>query len=154
MEEIYRAEGTVHRGFVGQITYTVCLEKPLTKMDIHFWFDADKRTFSPEEATRERIQETQALCREKYGMDMTEEEARHVILHDMKTEIHTLATMDDQFMGCVHKQLTDRHMIFDGEYASEGCVPQRVIDGVIKVTVLVFNVIKDHTHYALTLSGE
>ena len=68
MEEIYRVEGTVHRGFVGQITYTVCLEKPLKKMDIHFWFDSDKRTFSPEEATQERIEETQALCREKYGM--------------------------------------------------------------------------------------
>jgi hypothetical protein len=45
-------------------------------------------------------------------------------------------------------------MLYDGEYASEGCIPQQKIDGVLKVTVLVFNVIKDNTHYQLTVSGE
>ena len=72
----------------------------------------------------------------------------------MKTEIHTLATLNDEFIGCIHKQLSDRHMLYDGDYASEGCIPCETFEGVLKVTVLVFNVIKDHTTYKLTVSGE
>ena len=82
------------------------------------------------------------------------ERAKEIILNDMKTEIHTLATLNDVFIGCIHKQLSDRHMLYDGDFASEGCIPQKTIDGVLKVTVLVFNVIKDNTRYQLTVSGE
>ncbi|MCR5681047.1 MAG: hypothetical protein K6G29_01240, partial [Clostridiales bacterium] len=56
-------------------------------------------------------------------------------------------------LGCIHKQLTDRHMRYDGETASEGCIPRASFEGVLKVTVLVFNVIKDDTHYRLCVSG-
>ena len=155
MNELYHTEGIVNRGFVGQITYTVCLEKPLTKLDIHFAFDASKRTFRPEEVTKELILDTIESCRRSNGgLEIDEKRARDVILGDMKTEIHTLATLNDEFIGCIHKQLPDRHMLYDGEYASDGCIPQKEIDGVLKVTVLVFNVIKDGTRYALTVSGE
>lgn len=155
MNELYRVEGTVNRGFVGQITYTVCLEKPLTKLDIHFAFDASKRTFRPEDVTEELIRDTieSGFCNNG-GLVIDEKRARDVILGDMKTEIHTLATLNDAFIGCIHKQLSDRHMLYDGETASEGCIPQKEIDGVLKVTVLVFNVIKDGTRYVLTVSGE
>lgn len=154
MKEIYRVEGALNRGFVGQITYMVCLEKPCTRLDIHFRFDDDKRRYRPEDVTDALIADTIAVCREKYGIESSEEQARHVILGDMKTEIHTLATLNDQFIGCIHKQLSDRHMLYDGKFASEGCIPCEKIDGVLKVTVLVFNVIKDDTRYTLTVSGE
>ena len=94
------------------------------------------------------------LLRENYGLEYSEQRAKDVILGDMKTEIHTLATLNDEFIGCIHKQLDDRHMLYDGETASDGCIPQQKIDGVLKVTVLVFNVIKDNTRYSLTVSGE
>ena len=154
MNELYRVEGTLSRGFVGQITYTVCLEEPLGKLDIHFTFDGDKRKYRPEEVTEELIRDTQETCLRNYDLTVDDGRAREIILGDMKTEIHTLATLNDEFMGCVHKQLTDRHMIWDGENASEGCIPCPVVDGVLKVTVLVFNVIKDGTRYCLTVSGE
>ena len=154
MKELYRVEGTLNRGFVGQITYTVCLEEPLGKLDIHFTFDGDKRKYRPEEVTEELIRDTQETCLRNYDLTVDDGRAREIILGDMKTEIHTLATLNDEFMGCVHKQLTDRHMIWDGENASEGCIPCPVVDGVLKVTVLVFNVIKDGTRYCLTVSGE
>ncbi|MBQ7931268.1 MAG: hypothetical protein IJ334_09685 [Clostridia bacterium] len=154
MNELYHVEGTLNRGFVGQITYMVCLEKPCDKLDIHFTFDKRKRKYSQNEATPERIAETIEVCRRDYGLEITEERAREIILNDMKTEIHTLATLNDEFIGCIHKQLSDRHMLYDGEFASEGCIPQPKIDGVLKVTVLVFNVIKDNTRYQLTVSGE
>ncbi|MBQ2546636.1 MAG: hypothetical protein II836_03015 [Clostridia bacterium] len=154
MKELYRVEGVVNRGFVGQITYTVCLEETLEKLDIHFSFDADKRTFRPEDVTDELIRDTIETCRRNYDLAIGEERARQIVLGDMKTEIHTLATINDEFLGCIHKQLTDRHMRYDGGTASEGCIPRESFDGVLKVTVLVFNVIKDGTHYCLTVSGE
>lgn len=155
MKQIYAIEGVVNRGFVGQITYTVCLEEPLKTLDIHFTFDADKRTFRPEDVTPELIVETVEAAEQKCGgLRLDEKRAREVILYDMKTEIHTLATLNDAFIGCVHKQLTDRHMLYENGGVSEGCIPQEAFDGVLKVTVLVFNVIKDDTHYVLTVSGE
>ena len=154
MKQLYRAEGKLDAGFVGQITYTVCLEEPLRKLDIHFVFDGDKRKYRPEEVTEDLIRDTKEICCKNYGLTIDDRRAREIILGDMKTEIHTLATLNDAFIGCVHKQLTDRHMLWDGESASEGCIPRPSFDGVLKVTVLVFNVIKDGTGYDLTVSGE
>lgn len=152
MKEIYRVEGTLNKGFVGQITYMVCLEEVYHKLDIEFEFD--KRRYSPEEVTPELIHETIDLCREKYGLESSEDDARRVILEDMKTELHTLATLNDEFIGCVHKQLLDRHMTYDGDFASEGCIPRERFEGVLKVTVLAFNVLQNGTHYALTVRAE
>lgn len=154
MKELYRVGGALNRGFVGQITYMVCLEQACEKLDIEFSFDADKQRYRPEEITPALIADTLRVCREKYGLTGTEEDARRVILNDMKTEIHTLATLNDEFIGCVHKQLTHRHMTYDGETASEGCIPRPRFEGVLKVTVLVFNVLKDDTHYTLTVRAE
>lgn len=154
MNELYHVEGILNKGFVGQITYMVCLEKPYDKLDIHFSFDKDKRTYREEEVTPELMREVAESIRENYGLESSEQRAKDVILGDMKTEIHTLATLNDEFIGCIHKQLDDRHMLYDGETASDGCIPQQKIDGVLKVTVLVFNVIKDSTRYSLTVSGE
>ena len=50
MNELYHVEGILNRGFVGQITYMVCLEKPYDKLDIHFSFDKNNintSRFSP-----------------------------------------------------------------------------------------------------------
>lgn len=153
MDELYHVKGVLNRGFVGQITYTVCLEKTYEKLDIHFSFDADKRTYRPEDVTEELIRDTVESSFRNNGLVIDEKRAREVILGDMKTEIHTLAELNGGFIGCIHKQLTDRHMRYDGEFASEGCIPQSAFDGVLKVTVLVFNVIKDGTHYDLSVSA-
>lgn len=154
MKELYRVEGTLNRGFVGQITYMVCLDTPLQKLDIHFSFDNDKRTYQPEDITEAFIAETIETCRTNCALELSVAEARQLILGDMKTEIHTLATINDEFIGCIHKQLVDRHMLYDGDFASEGCIPRQNFEGVLKITVLVFNVIKDNTHYNLIVSGE
>ena len=154
MQPIYHVEGILNRDFVGQITYTVCLEKPCDKLDIHFCFDSDKIHFQPEDVTDALIQSTKDEVNQNYGFLPDADAAKDIILKSMKTEIHTLATLNDTFIGCIHRQLTDRHMRFDGENTTPGCVPQTHFEGVLKVTVLVFNVIKDTTHYALTVSGE
>lgn len=152
MKEIYSVEGILKKGFVGQITYTVCLDNPLSKLDIGFRFD--KQHYSPELVTAELVDQMRTLYRDLYGAERTGDEMRSCILHDMKTEIHTLATLNGEFIGCIHRQLTDRHMTFDGENTAPGCIPQESFEGVLKITVLVFNVILDGTHYELTVTGE
>ena len=221
MKELYHVEGIVNRGFVGQITYMICLEEPCTEMDIHLTYDyaelryqdnkmtpaeviqvympphlrkkypqisppvlkeyfalseEERRShpiITPEmlaeiypaseencrrnpEITPEVLRNTIAAIKEMSGSEVDEERARKILIYDidLKTEIHPLAMLNDEFIGCIHKQLPDRHMIFRGEEVSHGCIPQEKFEGVLKITLLVFNVAKDNTHYTLTVSGK
>ena len=110
MTELYRAGGCLNEGFVGQIAYTVCLDRVYEELD-------------------------------------------RLILHEAKAEIHIAVMMNDAFLGCVHRQLTDRHLHFTATEATEGCIPSASYFGVLKVIVLVFNVILDDTRYELSVSA-
>lgn len=148
MKTIYTVGGVLNKGFVGQISYTVCLDKEYHEMDIAFTFDKQHYTHITEEAETEFI----AACKGEYESEIREREQIINTLKGMKTEIHTIATMNDAFIGGVHKQLTERHMHYSPEYTSEGCLPQESLQGVIRLTLVVFNVILDDTHYEVTLS--
>ena len=151
-QQIYRVGGMLDAGFVGQITYTISLDQVYDELDIHFSFD--KRLYSESDVTPELIDKLQTLCTAKYDAPTYPvEEFRQTILHEMKTEIHTMAELNDDFIGCIHRQLTDRHMLFTKEFTSDGCLAQDTFSGVLKVTVLVFNVLLDNTQYTLTVSG-
>lgn len=219
--ELYHVEGTLNKGFVGQITYMVSLEQPYTELDVHLTYDyaelryqdqkmtrddvidvylpSDKRTkyseitppvlkaffnmseeerrnhplITPEiyeefsaaaeahrqtkpEITEDILQETIEAIRIMSGVTISPEEARKILIYeiDLKTEIHPLAMLNDEFIGCIHRQESDRHMIFRSDYATEGCIPQERIEGVLKLTLLVFNIAKDNTRYTLTVSGK
>lgn len=151
-QQIYRVGGMLDAGFVGQITYTISLDQVYDELDIHFSFD--KRLYSESDVTPELIDRLQTLCTAKYDAPTYPvEEFRQTILHEMKTEIHTMAELNDNFIGCIHRQLTDRHMLYTKEFTSDGCLAQDTFSGVLKVTVLVFNVLLDNTQYTLTVSG-
>lgn len=151
-QQIYRVGGMLDAGFVGQITYTISLDQVYDELDIHFSFD--KRLYSESDVTPELIDRLQTLCTAKYDAPTYPvEEFRQTILHEMKTEIHTMAELNDNFIGCIHRQLTDRHMLYTKEFTSNGCLAQDTFSSVLKVTVLVFNVLLDNTQYTLTVSG-
>ena len=151
-QQIYRVGGMLDAGFVGQITYTISLDQVYDELDIHFRFD--KRLYSESDVTPKLIDKLQTLCTAKYDAPTYPvEEFRQTILHEMKTEIHTMAELNDDFIGCIHRQLTDRHMLYTKEFTSDGCLAQDTFSGVLKVTVLVFNVLLDNTQYTLTVSG-
>ncbi len=177
MNELYRVEGTLNKCFMGQITYTVCLEKPCTELDIHLTYEFAElryrdddlphdeiiKVYKTEEyfrscppITPEVLEKTIREVSDMSGYTISEEEARRYLVYDidLKTEIHTLATLNDEFIGCVHKHLPDRHMIFRPDFASHGCIPREKLEGVLKVTLLVFNVAKDNTRYTLSVSGQ
>lgn len=149
MESIYETGGILGEGFVGQISYTVCLDRVYDAMDIEFTFD--KQHYP--DITKEMAEKTRQSC---IGMPEYEHASDEEIIdamRGMKTEIHTIVTMNDTFIGGVHKQLTTRHMEFSKDYTSDGCIPQDSISGVIKVTLAVFNVLLDGTNYRLKLSA-
>lgn len=148
MKTIYTASGTLNKGFVGQISYTVCLDKEYRGMDIAFTFDKQHYTDITEELRAELI----AACEGEYETEIATEEQINNAIAGMKTEIHTIAAMNDNFIGGIHKQLTERHMHYSPEYTSEGCLPMESLHGVIRLTLVVFNVILDDTHYEVTLS--
>ncbi len=148
MKTIYNVGGILNKGFVGQISYTVCLDQEYSEMDIAFTFDKQHYTTITEDLKTELI----AACNGAYSSETSSDEKITDALKGMKTEIHTLATMNDVFIGGVHKQLTTRHMLYSPEYTSEGCIPQKSINGVIKITLVIFNVIQDDTHYQVTLA--
>ena len=151
-QQIYRVGGMLDAGFVGQITYTISLDQVYDELDIHFRFD--KRLYSESDVTPKLIDKLQTLCTAKYDAPTYPvEEFRQTILHEMKTEIHTMAELNDNFIGRIHRQLTDRHMLYTKEFTSDGCLAQDTFSGVLKVTVLVFNVLLDNTQYTLTVSG-
>jgi hypothetical protein len=176
MNQIYHVEGIVNSGFVGQITYMVSLERPYTELDIHLTYDFAELRYRTEDMTDaefldvfgpnrepasiplitpEVIEETKKAVKIMSGCDIDNERVRKILIReiDLKTEIHPLVMLNDQFVGCVHRQIPDRHLIFKGDFATEGCIPQEKFEGVLKITVLVFNVVKDNTHYTLTVSG-
>ena len=176
MKELYRVEGTLNKSFMGQITYMISLEEPCTELDVHLTYDYAELRYRDDDLPPEEIikvykteeyfrscppitpavlEKTIREVSDMSGYVITEAEARKFLVYDidLKTEIHPLATLNDQFIGCIHKQLPDRHMIFRGDYASHGCIPQSRMEGVLKITLLVFNVAKDQTRYTLRVSG-
>ena len=88
MDKLYRAAGTVDRDFVGQITYTICLDHPLHELDIEFSFD--KQRFQESDVTPALIAETAQICREKYGLTGTEDDVRDPHAGDHQRRVHRL----------------------------------------------------------------
>lgn len=153
MKTIYQAEGKLYKDFIGQISYTVCLDRTYRELDIEFSFGPQH--FRKEEVTPELRQQLLDYCKKEYGLvPESEEELNEAIFHNMKTEIHTLATLNDEFIGCIHRQLTTRHMHFTAEDATEGCIPIPSIEGVLKVTILAFSVLLDNTEYKLIVRAK
>jgi hypothetical protein len=154
MKTLYKVEGVLSKEFIGQISYTISLEREYQHLDIEFSFD--KQHYTAENLTAEKVEEITAYCLEEYGLDLKKktDDPYSLIMKEGKTEIHLLATLNDEFIGCIHRQLTERKMRFAPGFATEGCIAQDIIGGVLKVTILVFNVILDDTHYSLQVSGK
>ena len=152
MKVLYKVGGTLSKDFIGQISYTVCLDRKYEELDIELSFD--KQKYTAEDVTEDVIRELTDYCRSNYGLELPPgADPVKEIMDSAKTEIHTLAMLNDRFIGCIHRQLTNRHMHFCSSLATEGCIPQTDLEGVLKVTVLVFNVLMDDTHYTLQVSA-
>ncbi|MCR5279297.1 MAG: hypothetical protein K6E19_07625 [Lachnospiraceae bacterium] len=154
MDRIYAVKGVLDKGFTGQISYSVSLAKEYKNMKITLEFDKEKQRYRDEEINKDVIEAFRAECNGEYNIDAaSDEEVKEMVKGNCKTEIHLSAFLNGEFIGCIHKQLASRTMSF-GDIVSEGCLPVSKITGALKVTVLVFNVIKNETAYSLTVECE
>ncbi len=154
MQQLYEAKGLLSREFIGQITYTFCLTDPLEELDICLAFD--KQHY--ESPSQVPVEELVDYCRLRYNTSayeaMSREQLAELFFRETKTEIHISAFLNDEFIGCIHKQLTCRHMHFGPGELSQGCIMPERLEGVLKVTVLVFQVLLDDTPYTVTIKGK
>ncbi len=154
MKQLYQVKGLLSREFIGQITYTFCLTESLEELDICLTFDKQHYD-SPAQVP---VEELAGYCRQRYDTtayeNMSREQLAALFMRETKTEIHICASLNDVFIGCIHKQLTCRHMHFSPEDLSEGCIMPGRLEGVLKVTVLAFQVLMDDTPYTVTVSGK
>lgn len=154
MQQLYQAKGLLSKNFTGQITYTFCLPYALEELDICLTFEKQHYD-SPAQVP---VEELADYCRRHYNTtaydSFSREQLAELFLKETKTEIHISAFLNDRFIGCIHKQLLCRHMHFGPDGLSEGCLMPETMDGVLKVTVLAFQVLMDDTPYTVTISGE
>lgn len=155
MQQLYQAKGLLSREFIGQITYTFCLPYALEELDICLTFEKQHYD-SPDQVP---VEELMDYCRSHYDTrdyeGLGREELDGLFFKETKTEIHISAMLNDCFIGCIHKQLTCRHMHFGTDALSEGCLmPEMPMKGVLKVTVLAFQILMDDTPYTVTVTGK
>ena len=74
MKLIYEAKGSVNKGFIGQIAYTVCLDKTYKELDVHLTFDKQRL----KRLTPERRDEIYNQMREKYGIEISEAQIKKI----------------------------------------------------------------------------
>ena len=80
MKTIYQVEGKLCKDFIGQISYTVCLDQTYGELDIEFSFGPQH--FRPEDVTPELKQRLLDYCKKEYGMkEGTPEEWEDAVYH-------------------------------------------------------------------------
>ena len=90
MKTIYQVGGKLCKDFIGQISYTVCLDQTYEELDIEFSFGPQH--LRPEDVTPELKQRLLDYCKKEYGIEEPiPEEWEDAVYHGMKTEIHTMA---------------------------------------------------------------
>lgn len=67
MKTIYQVGGKLCKDFIGQISYTVCLDQTYEELDIEFSFGPQH--LRPEDVTPELKQRLLDYCKKEYGME-------------------------------------------------------------------------------------
>jgi len=149
LKKIYEAGGYLNKDYMGQISYTVCLPIKYEKLVICLSFDKQKPTVISDELMQDFLNRYENGA----GLPSLEELDIQQAIMDQKTEIHVTAELNGHFIGGIHKQLPKRYLLFSSDYASKGCIPQIHIQGMLKVTIIVFRILYDNTPYTLTVWG-
>lgn len=148
MKEIYSVEGTINRNFIGQISYTVCLDKKFDFINIDFEFNKQRLN----EITKEIREDIIDAIVMEYNQKPNEEQILYASKH-VKTEIHLSAFLNDEFIGGIHRQMEKRNLYISKDEATLGGICNDNLEGVLKINIIVFNVIYDNTNYKLTVSS-
>ena len=91
----------------------------------------------------------------KDGQFVMERQYRYPVA-DVLLEIPAgkLDSKSEDRLAAAKRELEEETGYRAANFTSLGCIPQERFEGVLKITLLVFNVARDNTRYTLSVSGQ
>lgn len=145
----YCVSGELMKGFFGTIAYETILPENTNELNIRVSFQ--KREM--EEVTEMDRQ----LCKEAWKRNVGEEPDEAVtdgLIQGQKTEINVSVFHNGAYLGCAHRDEINKEIILSPQYASDGFHIWKPQAGVLRVVLLVYQVVNDHTPYEVEVIGK
>jgi len=147
MRIIQSFNGTVNRGFQGNVTYGFQIPSGCRALSIRL-------TYKKEYPAKETDPDQFRAAYEAYkGRPVSEKELVKVV-KSMKTEIQLALFIGSKFAGNVHMPGTLKELYISEHTYSRGCLPNYPLEGAGKVIINVFQCVENETSYQLEIKGD
>lgn len=147
MKIIQSFNGTVNRGFQGNVTYRFQLPSGCRALSIQL-------TYTKENSAKETDPDQFRPAYEAYkGRPVSLKELVRAV-ESMKTEIQLALFIRNKFAGNVHMPGTIKELYISEHTSSRGCLPIYPLEGAGKVIVNVFQCVENETSYELEIKGD
>lgn len=147
MRIIQAFNGTVNRGFQGNVTYRFQIPSGCRALSIQL-------TYTKEYPVTVTDPDHFRAAYEAYkGRPVSENELKKA-LESMKTEIQPALFIGSKFAGNVHMPGTIKELYISEHTSSRGCLPFYPLEGMGKVIVNVFQCVENETFYQLEIKGD
>ncbi|MDD7740468.1 MAG: DUF6669 family protein [Fusicatenibacter sp.] len=144
---IYQAFGELMEGFLGNILYETVLPKGIEQLEI---------TVSFGKREKEAVTETdREACRAAWVRNCKEEPSEEVVdalIRGQKTEINVSVYHNEVLLGFAHRDETEKKIVISPDGSSEGFRSWKPCGGVLRVVLHVYQMLNDHTPYAVTVT--
>ena len=145
----YQVSGSLMKGFLGHISYETVLSEENEGIEISFSFG--KRLM--ENVSDEDREAASLAWKKNYGKDASEEEKDRLIGME-KTEINLSVFHNGAYVGCAHRDETERRIWISPLEASAGFTPWSFKGGVLRIVLHCYQILNDDTPYELIVSGK
>lgn len=147
MRIIQSFNGTVNRGFQGNVTYRFQLPSGCRALSIQL-------TYTKEYPVKETDPGQFRTAYDSYkGRPASEKELVRAV-ESMKTEIQLALFIGNKFAGNVHVPGTIKELYISEHTSSRGCLPIHPLEGTGKVIVNVFQCVENETSYNVEIKGD
>lgn len=148
MEMIQNFQGTLNKGFRGNIAYYFHLPPNCKALSVILTYD--KERFSRKEI---HMEELRPIYESYKGGPVSEEELLEA-MDSMKTEIQIALMIHGEFAGNVHMPGTKKELYLTEDLSAGGIPPCPALEGMAKIIINVFQVLENQTSYCLEIKGE
>lgn len=147
MRTIQTFNGTINRGFQGNVTYRFQIPSGCQALSIQL-------TYTKEHPATVTDPEQFRAAYEAYrGRPVSVKELEKAV-ESMKTEIQPALFIGNNFAGNVHMPGTIKEIFISEHTSSRGCLPVYPLEGMGKVIVNVFQCVENETFYQLEIKGD
>lgn len=144
--ELFSTRGYLNRGHVGGIAFTYNIPEDFESLSVELSFNKREVTA----VTPEIREETRIAFENNFGGLVTNEMIDNSIRR-MKAEINMSLFINEEFIGCAHRDDENKRIMLTKEEASLGFKPITSLKGVIKIVLNVISIVDDETEYKLSV---